>query len=149
MLQPLITDSIELLLERSSSSQEMLKLTPVEESPGTYSTQFRPSQTGNYRLQSMQTEGKRVEMPFQVVPAQIESEGPVDRAELTAIAGASGGRLFDTAGELLAALDEIPSRSATDTFRTPHSIWDGWVTIALLLSALALEWLLRKRFNLL
>jgi hypothetical protein len=51
--------------------------------------------------------------------------------------------------DLLTALDEIPSRSATDTYRTPHAVWDGWGTVAFMLTALALEWLLRKRFNLL
>ncbi len=38
---------------------------------------------------------------------------------------------------------------ATDTFRTPHAIWDTWATVVLLLTVLALEWYLRKRFNLL
>ena len=43
----------------------------------------------------------------------------------------------------------FPSRSATDTFRTPHAMWDGWPTVVFLLVVLSLEWLLRKRFNLL
>jgi hypothetical protein len=73
----------------------------------------------------------------------------MDRAELAAIAAATGGRLFDKPMDLLTALDEIPSRSATDTYRTPHAVWDGWGTVAFMLTALALEWLLRKRFNLL
>ena len=38
--------------------------------------------------------GKSVELTFQVVPAQIESQGPMDRPELAAIAGAMGGQLF-------------------------------------------------------
>ena len=149
VLQPLIVDEIELLLERSGDAPETVQLLPVEESPGTYSAQVRPNQTGNYRVYSMPAEGKTVEMQFQVVPAQIESEGPVDRAELSAIAAADGGQLLDTPEELLAAVDDIPSRSAIDTFRTPHSIWDDWLTVALLLGALSLEWILRKRFNLL
>jgi hypothetical protein len=57
--------------------------------------------------------------------------------------------LFDSPQQLLAALDEIPSRMATDTYRTPHPVWDGFGTVAFMLTALALEWLLRKRFNLL
>ena len=73
----------------------------------------------------------------------------MDRAELAAIAGATGGELFDTPAQLLAALDRIPSRSVTDTFRTPHAIWDGWPTITIVLLLLSVEWLLRKRFNLL
>lgn len=148
-LQPLIVDRVELLLEREGETAETVGLEPIEESPGTYMAQVRPSQTGSYRLQSMNRDGKQVETLFQVVPARIESEGPVDRAELSAVAGAAGGRLFDTPQELLAALDDIPSRSVTDTFRTPHPVWDGWATVIVILTALALEWLLRKRFNLL
>ena len=149
LLQPLVAESFELLLEREGRSVDTLKLLPVEEAPGSFRLPWRPTQTGGYRLRSLPRDGKEVEIPFQVVPAQIEREGPVDRAELAAIAGATGGRLFDTPAQLLAALDEIPSRSTTDTYRTPHALWDGWGTVALLLTALALEWLLRKRFNLL
>ena len=63
--------------------------------------------------------------------------------------GAIGGELFDTPQALLQALDKVPSRSATYTFPTPHALWDGWPTIVFLLVVLSLEWLLRKRFNLL
>ncbi len=148
-LQPLVEPGVELGFARDGQALEAVRLLPVEETPGTYQLQLRPTQTGAYRLQTAAGTGKAVEVAFQVVPAEIESEGPVDRPELKAIAAANGGHLFDTPGELLAALDEIPSRSATDTFRTPHAIWDGWGTVAFLLTALALEWLLRKRFNLL
>ena len=93
--------------------------------------------------------GKDVELTFQVVLAQIESQGPMARAELATIAGADGGEFYDSPVELLAALDRIPSRSATDTFRTPHAVWDGWPTVVIILLLLSIEWLLRKRFNLL
>ena len=126
-----------------------IKLAAMAEAPGSYQLQMRPNQTGSYRVRSQPKDGKMVEVPFQVVPAQVEREGPMDRAELAAIAAATGGRMLDTPGELLAALEEIPSRSATDTYRTPHAVWDGWGTVAFMLIALALEWLLRKRFNLL
>lgn len=148
-LQPLIADAVELTLEREGKPVDTVRLEPVAETPGTYQLQLRPDQIGGYRLRSVHAEGREVEVAFQVVPAQIESEGPVDRGELSAIASATGGRLFDTPAELLSALDEIPSRSATDTYRTPHAIWDGMSTVVFVLVVLSLEWLLRKRFNLL
>ena len=70
---------------------------------------------------------------------------PFDPAAVPAPAGSR----LEPARANLAALDRIPSRSATDTFRTPHAMWDGWPTIVFLLVVLSLEWLLRKRFNLL
>ena len=148
-MQPLSSPTLEVALERDGQAQEPIRLLPVDEQPGSYQLELRPAQLGVYRLRAATPGGKTVEIPFQVVPAQIETEGPVDRAELAAVAACNGGRLFETPQELLAALDEIPQRSATDTFRTPHPVWDGWWTVALMLTALAAEWILRKRFNLL
>ena len=148
-LQPWIAESFPIALEREADAPETLTLVPVEAVPGSYSLRYRPTQLGTYRVLPIEKIGKPVELAFQVVAAQIESQGPMGRAELAAIAGSTGGELFDTPGELLAALDRIPSRSATDTFRTPHAIWDGWPTIIFVLIVLSLEWLLRKRFNLL
>jgi hypothetical protein len=148
-MQPVVAPSLEVALERDGQAQEPLRLVPVEEQPGSFQFELRPTQLGVYRVRATTPGGKAVELPFQVVPAQIETEGPVDRAELAAIAACNGGRLFDSPQDLLAALDEIPSRNATDTFRTPHPVWDGWATVAVMLTALAAEWILRKRFNLL
>ncbi|MBK8099167.1 MAG: hypothetical protein IPK26_18825 [Planctomycetes bacterium] len=148
-LQPLMAEYLDLALEKDGQPQETLKLLPNEESTGTFELMFRPTQTGTYRVRTLQKAGKEAEAAFQVIPAQIEREGPMDRAELAAVAGATGGELCDTPAQLLAALDKVPSRSATDTFRTPHAVWDSWVTVGFILFVLAIEWLLRKRFNLL
>jgi hypothetical protein len=148
-LQPWLADSFGVAVERDGESAETLQLVPVESVPGSYSLRFRPTQLGTYRVRSADRIGRSVEVTFQVVAAQIERQGPADRAELAAIAAATGGELFDTPQALLQALDRIPSRSATDTFRTPHAVWDGWPTIVFVLAVLSLEWLLRKRFNLL
>jgi hypothetical protein len=148
-LQPVVVDSYPVLIEREGEAAETVQLVPVENVPGSYSLRFRPNLLGVYRVRSADKVGKNVEVSFQVAAALIERPGPMDRAELLAVAGATGGELFDTPQALLAALDRIPSRSATDTFRTPHAVWDGWPTIAFVLVVLSLEWLLRKRFNLL
>jgi len=147
--QPLVQEFVELTLEREGQPAEALRLEPVAELPGTYETTWRPAATGFHRVKSILRQGREVEASFQVVPAQFEKEGPMDRAELAAIAAATGGELFDTPAQLLDAVGRIGSRSTTDTFRTPHALWDGWPTLALVLAALTLEWLLRKRFNLL
>ncbi|GAB4138440.1 MAG: hypothetical protein Fur0037_04150 [Planctomycetota bacterium] len=145
----LIAEGIDLSMEREGGQKETLRLLPVEESPGRFEAAVRPTSTGFYHVRSVQEFGREVEAGFEVVPAVVESEGPMDRSELAALANCPGGRLCETPRELLAALDDIPSRSATDTFRTPHAIWDGWATIAIAIAVLGLEWYLRKRFNLL
>ena len=147
-LQPFVAESFAVTLERDGTS-ETVPLVAVEAAPGSYSLRFRPTQLGSYRVRPVEKIGKAVEVGFQVVAATIERQGPMDRAELTTVAGAIGGELFDTPQALLQALDKVPSRSATYTFPTPHALWDGWPTIVFLLVVLSLEWLLRKRFNLL
>jgi hypothetical protein len=148
-LQPIAADSYAVLVERDGEPAETLQLEPVEGVPGSFNKRLRPTQLGTYRVRSAEKVGKNVEVSFQVVAAQIERPGPMDRAELAAVAGTVGGELFETPQALLAALDRIPSRTATDTFRTPHALWDGWPTIVVVLVLLSIEWLLRKRFNLL
>ncbi|MBX3462653.1 MAG: hypothetical protein KF830_05750 [Planctomycetes bacterium] len=148
-LQPLVAESFGVVAERDGGTPETLTLHPVEGAPGRYATRWRPTQLGSYRVQPAQRLGKHTEVAFQVAPALAERPGPMDRAELAAIAATTGGELCDTPAALLAAVDRIPSRSATDTYRMPHAIWDGWPTVAFVLVVLALEWLLRKRFNLL
>ncbi|MGC6486817.1 MAG: hypothetical protein ACON4Z_04170 [Planctomycetota bacterium] len=148
-LQPLIAEAFSVLVEREGEAAETVDLAPVEELPGTYSLRYRPSQLGTYRVRPVEKTGKVVELSFQVVPAQVESQGPMERSELAAIASAPGAVLLDTPAALRAALEDVPSRSATDTFRTPHAVWDGWPTITLVLLLLSVEWILRKRFNLL
>lgn len=148
-LQPYVAETFEVTIEREGQNGENVAMAAIEGQPGSFELQFRPTVLGSFRVRPVQKIGKPVEVAFQVTAAQIEREGPMDRAELSAIASAVGGELLDTPAQLLAALDRIPSRSATDTFRTPHAIWDGWATVAFLLVILSVEWLLRKRFNLL
>jgi hypothetical protein len=148
-LQPFVGDAFDVVVERDGAGAETLQLLPVEAAPGSYALRWRPAQLGSYRVRPAQQIGKHTEVDFRVVAAQVERHGPMDRAELAAIAATPGGELCETPAALLAALDRIPSRSATDTFRTPHALWDGWPTVVFVLVVLSLEWLLRKRFNLL
>lgn len=147
-LQPVTAESWAVVIEREGEAAETAQLVPVESVPGSFSLRFRPARLGSYRVRAADKVMKG-EVTFQVVAAQIERQGPMDRAELAAIAGVTGGQLCATPQALLQALDQVPSRTAIDTFRTPHAIWDGWPTIAFVLVVLSLEWLLRKRFNLL
>lgn len=148
-LQPLVADAFAVVVERDGEAPETLQLPPAEAAPGRYALRFRPQRLGAYRVRAADKQGRAVEVGFQVAAAQFEREGPMDRAELAAIAAAPGGELCDTPQQLLAALARIPSRAATDTWRTPHALWDGWPTIAFVLAVLSLEWILRKRSNLL
>ncbi len=144
-LEPLTDPALTLRLVRENGGTGSLTCQAVPGVPGRYEALLRPDATGFLRLEPV--DGNPATL--QVVRAAIESEGPVDLATLTGISGAEGGKLIRNPTELLAAVRAIPSMSTTDVFRTPHPIWDTWVTVALLVALLALEWWLRKRFNLL
>ena len=147
--RPLLRDSLDLLLEREGRAAETIALAPVEQAPGRYEAVVRPTETGFFRLRSPSRTTRGTEVDFQVVLAAVEKEGPVDLGELGALAGGPGGELMTNPTDLLAAVDRIQSRTATDVFRTPHAIWDGLATILVIIVLLAAEWWLRKRFNLL
>lgn len=144
---PLITDAIEVVIALDDKDIETIELLPVEEAPGQYEIVYRPTEVGFFQV--VNTKHKDATATFQVVPAAIEKEGPVDLGELASLAGVEGGRLLRTPQELLDAAQKIPSRTTTDTYRTPHALWDSWITLALIVTLLSLEWWLRKRFNLL
>ena len=121
----------------------------VEAIPGQYETTLRPDAIGFYRLSPVTKTSRDVVAGFQVVAAAVEKEGPADLNLLASLADVPGGELFRTPAALLAAIERVPSMTTTNVFRTPHAIWDTWVTIMLVLGLLAAEWWLRKMFNLL
>ncbi|MHC4899761.1 MAG: hypothetical protein ACYTGW_21925, partial [Planctomycetota bacterium] len=147
--QPLIAETYEVQLDRSDQASETVELRAVDGLPGQFEYMHRPTRTGFYTVVPTTKQQVPVEASFQVVAAAVEREGPVDLAELQAIAGTRGGELVKLPNELLAAVDSVPSRTTIETFRTPHAVWDSWVTIAVILTLLTIEWWLRKRWNLL
>lgn len=146
---PWIGDSFELVLEPENGPPEPMQLAPIEGVPGQYEIRFWPTNTGFYRIRPAEKLGRDVQTNFQVVPAEVEKEGPADLAELGALAQASAATLCATPEQLLEATKDIESMSVIDTFMSSHAIWDSWVTIAILLGLLSTEWWLRKRSNLL
>jgi hypothetical protein len=143
-LEPLTAPGFTLRVVREAGGEALLPLAPVEGVPGRYEAMLRPETTGFLRLEAPGD----ASATLQVVRAAVESDGPVDLATLSGVAGIEGGQLVSDPTALAAAVQAIPSLTATDVFLTPHPIWDTWLTVAVLLTVLALEWWLRKRFNL-
>jgi hypothetical protein len=147
---PLGAESLEVRVRRPEGGDEPLSLLAVEGSPGRFEGWLRPGTTGFFRVEATDSpEGRPAGASFEVVAAALEKEGPVDLSELTAIAGAPGGVLVRDPEGFRAALESIPSATRIESFTTARTLWDGWVTIALITVLLAAEWWLRKRVNLL
>ena len=146
--RPLIAESLTIQIARGNEPPISIELSQVPDLPGQYEFTFRPTKTGFFRIFPTEKELK-AEASFQVVASAIEREGPVDLEELGAIAAAKGGELLDAPSNLLKAVEAVPSRTTIEKFRTPHAMWDSWLTVALILTLLAIEWWLRKLWNLL
>lgn len=148
--EPQLLPSYQLALREADGPPRPIELLPVEGAPGRYEAWVRPTATGWLRVEPLHApEGPPVGASFEVVPAALEKEGPVDLAELGAIASAPGAVLVASPRGLDEALAKIPSRTRIETFRSARTLWDSWLTIGSLVAVLALEWWLRKRSNLL
>ena len=147
--QPLIAETYEVQLNRANQAVETLELRAVEGLPGQFESRHRPTRTGFYTVAPITKQQVAVEVSFQVVAAAVEREGPTDLQELRAIADTDRGELIKLPDQLLSAIGNVESKMTTEVFRTPHAVWDSWVTIALILTLLTIEWWLRKRWNLL
>ena len=148
--EPLVANEYRLRLTSESGEEQEFALQPVEGLPGQFQGFLRPTRTGYYQLLPLiETPGRPVQESLQVVPAAIEKEGPANLAELGALANVEGGQLLSRPSELPEAALAIEPGTRIETFKNAQAVWDSWVTIALLLSLLAVEWWLRKRSNLL
>jgi hypothetical protein len=143
------TPDVQLELRAPGEPPRPLELVPAAARAAELEVTLRPPRTGSYTVAATGDASGSAAVSFEVVPAALEREGPVDLAELRAIASAPGGVLCTTPQDLLDQLDRIPSRRATDVLRSPHPLWDGWLTVAALVAVAALEWWLRKWWNLL
>ncbi len=123
---------------------------PVGE--GRFQGAFRPSAVGAWTVQAVSDEGSGTEvvgraLRFEVLPSELESKGAADIAELERLAEAAGGSVIAPT-ELEGRARALRSFSTEETFTLPFPLWDGWFTLALILFVLTLEWILRKRWNL-
>lgn len=147
---PVTAATVDVMATHQDGRVERLVLHRVAEAPGEYRAVFRPGEVGFYTLRPAEPPpGRAAEVSLQAVAPALEKEGPTDLAELASIATTPGGQLLSDPTELLSRVRNIPSLQSTLTYRSAHSIWDTWATVAALLALLAGEWLLRKRANLL
>jgi len=132
-------------------SPQDLVLGAVEGRPGVFRGALDPDRTGVHRVW-IENQGERIATAeFEVVLPSLESADPTPAptvlAELSAL---TGGRSVD-----LARLDELWEQEfrGGEERRDPISarlddIWDRWGALLLVLAVLSVEWILRKRFEL-
>lgn len=139
-------------LSREGGETRELVLLPDPDDPGGYRAELELGASGAYHLavqpHAAAAAGAPGEHRFVVegLPVELATPWP-DRAGLAALAGATGGRLFE-----LEALDELgeafePGRIELE-HQERHELWDAPLLAGAVFLALFLEWALRKRHRL-
>jgi hypothetical protein len=118
--------------------------------PGLYRAVLECDRPGLYRAWIESAGTRLTSTEFEVVLPSRENADPTpDPAALALLARESGGRAVEL-GQIGQLLEEFPGG---EDWREPISsrlqdAWDRWGTLALALAVLALEWILRKRWEL-
>ena len=125
-------------------------LVAVPGRPGVFRASFQPERPGLHRAW-IDTDGARVSTTdFEVVLPSGENKNPSpDPESMAALAAMTGGVAVDVTG-LPDLLEEFPGGEER---REPISsrlrdAWDNWITMSLALGLLSVEWILRKRLEL-
>lgn len=152
--QPLILPNLSVSLRPADQPARPLALEPIEGRPGHYQGRFVAERVGLTRL-SLELPGATggeaaVHRDVAVVESNLELARPVmQRAALTALAEATGGRYFE-AGAAAALPEAIEDRGQTVvTPERPRPLWDNAYVLTALIGLLAIEWTLRRMANLL
>lgn len=127
-----------------------LELGAVAGKPGTYRTSYDAERLGLYRAWFERDSTRIASTEFEVGLPSLENQDPTpDPALLAELALTSGGKHVDLAGVegLLADFRGGEERREPISARL-EDVWDRWSTLLAALCVLALEWVLRKRWDL-
>jgi len=146
---PLEAEAVTALVERGGLERDEVALAAEKESKGVFQGEYRPPAAGDYRI-VIQDEEDEAEHEFAVVVPQIEYDDPgMRRGLLEEMAAVSGGEFvtidrLDELGELLAE-----KKHKLEPRREERTLWNAPGIILLVTALLGVEWLLRKRSDLL
>ena len=148
--QPQDAESQEAYLQGPEGPPEPFSLVRVEGRPGVYRGTFLAERPGFYRAW-IEVDGAHVaSSEFEVVLPSRENANPSpDPEAMAAVARLSGGRAVSVS-DAASLLVEFPGGEER---REPISsqlqdAWDNWSTLLLALGLLSVEWILRKRHDL-
>ena len=126
-----------------------LRLQPVDGSPGLYQGFFPVTEKGRYRLRTHSGDTQRANVvQFDVVEVPLEElEGSMQEQTLRKMAHFSGGRYVP-----IRELPNLPGAISTERDIAPDrrdkELWDLPLIFIVLLACAALEWALRRRYDL-
>lgn len=138
-----LPDRVVVVAERDDGRELWLPLERSGESPG-WRTDLPAPAVGSWNLRLAEGLPPRTVTGTEVtvLPPLGEFRDPRrDRPALAALAEGTGGALYDTAAELVAAL---PSLARERELEERRPLWDGWWSLAVVVLLLAVEWSIRR-----
>ncbi|MEM8709453.1 MAG: VWA domain-containing protein [Planctomycetota bacterium] len=143
----------EILIEGPDGDTETLVLAGVADRPGLYRGTYQPERPGRYLARVDATDGTgqaRVSAEFSVTLPSRESADPSPDPEgLAQLAAATGGIHVDlTSVEDLAEAFPKGKERREPVSSQLDDAWDRWGTLLLALGILGVEWILRKKAEL-
>lgn len=141
-----------LVLNRTLNERETLKLTRIEGSRATFEGTLTRTPEGRYDFMLVKpavrplpkTEARVLAPPGEMQRLQM------NQADLEAAARETRGQFYNLA-DAHRLLDELPAgtRMTLHAPGPPWLLWNHWLVLLVVLLFLGVEWILRKRFNLL
>jgi hypothetical protein len=131
-----------------------LTLNPRQGDPNTFETTFPVDKAGTHFVRvwsgdpDIKNAARAATLEVPVNLPNLEYDNPtVDVATLQAIAKASGGKVFDLTNTDQIA-DAFSIHKVNRTLEDRQEVWDAPIIYILVLVAIVLEWVLRKKFQL-
>jgi len=143
-----------LTISGGEGEQQVVRLKPVKNQPGSYETTLIARDEGIHRLQLQLPPGLTSESPifaeYTVKMPSAESENVwLNRPLLVKLATLSGGAYFE-AYQTALLVDQLQRKTRGQRVAgDPIPLWDNWVLLVLLVGLLAVEWSVRKANKLL
>lgn len=148
--QPSPDPTQEAWLEPDGGEREPVELLAVEGRPGLFRASFQASRPGSYRAW-IEAGGKRLTTTeYEVVLPSAENADPTpDPESMAALASLTGG-IAVSATDLTALEEALPGGEERREPLTSslEDAWDHWGVLLLALGILSIEWILRKRYEL-
>ncbi len=151
MYAPMREPTVKAMLQAAGSEPVEVVMRAVEGREGQYEANVTLRRLGVHRLVidlGTDARGQTVEVSRQltVEPSRVEFvDIRMNRDLLSDVAKLSGGRFFEV-NEVGEVAGYVPERRQVRMIAgRPVALWDGWWTVLVLVTLLAVEWMVRKR----
>ncbi len=144
---PIKAENAVAIIKSESGQEQKLTLQSTPGSPGLYTAQIQPDRVGRYvvTLVSPANPQAKADTAFVVESLALEKQKPeLDAPLLKKVAAAGGGKYYEP-DHLADWIKSLPVNTLVVRNEQEIELWNNWRLLALFLTPLFVEWLVRKR----